>query len=162
MEHTNSWPQTALLHGILRLLSLNFLESPHEEVNTKRILNSINVGHRDEPNKLILIQHTGNREHTPIYLEYHYTIYESICGKQRTFCKPTAVPDQFTKTYTGFGVLKWVFKRLSNCKHSIRVRFRVMVRVRVMYRVRFRFRIRVRFRFRFRVRVRVIKLWFRK
>ena len=55
-----------------------------------------------------------------------------------------------------FGVLKWVFKKRSNCKHSIRVRVRVMVRVEVRFRVRFM--VRIRFRFRFRARVRVIKL----
>ena len=68
---------------------------------------------------------------------------------------PTPSLDQFTKT-ADFGILKWVFKRLSNFKHSIRVRFRVWVRVR--FRARFRVRCGVRFRIRFRVRIRVIEL----
>ena len=71
----------------------------------------------------------------------------------QAFSKPTPVPDQFTNTYAGFGVLKWVFKRLSNLKHSIRVRFRVRVRVRVRFRVRFRVGVRVRFRVGVRIRV---------
>ena len=72
--------------------------------------------------------------------------------------KMTPVPDQFTKTYADFGVLKWVFKKLSNFKHSIRVRFRVWVRVRFRVRFTVRFRVRVMVMVRFRVRVRVIKL----
>ena len=69
--------------------------------------------------------------------------------------QPHLVMFQFTKTHAGVGVLKWVFKRLSNCKHSIRVRFRVMVRVRFRARFRFRVRVRIRIRVRFRVMVRI-------
>ena len=54
---------------------------------------------------------SGNQQHTPIYLKYHYTFYEPICGKQLKPSTNQALLLSRTTSLSG-GITKQTYKKI--------------------------------------------------